>query len=200
MKSVLSKKYNVIVAPLLFFGSYARLDAQRIEKGERVEKKGISICYDFQNRYITTQFGTPYGLTITNHNNNILVVDPSIILDPLISYHKIAEARREEYRHLAVLSLVGFGSGIALFLTGNSSVTYQPLVSIAGISVLGSFAAFSLYKMIFTSQADIERALQKEVLHAPITLRPGEKVIKLFWLVNSKGPDEMDFDAVKVLK
>ena len=188
----------------------------RIKKGKKIETDGIAMKYDFCNKYITREFGTPCCIEITNNKPYVISVDPSIITTPRIHpYHEIVLSQRSAARELAILSSAVTLGELVLFLkvlyqkdSGQQSLSLLPGYSNHSTSCglyckLTALTSLIIASALLTTLGihkgmkpleTIEKALKEEALHEMITIEPGKTAKKLFWLKNRVDILKIDID------
>ncbi len=210
---------KVTLASLFLLGMSNLFGGMRVEE-KTVARDNVSIKYTRILKYKTNKFEWPYCIKIANLSNQPIVVDPSMISTPLVSYQDIAKALRAERKLFGgffTLGAVTLGS-MSWYLSKNMEkfkITMLPeggtriesgnppwIVKAGGITsgITGLLGTYLLYKLFTETQKILEAKLAKETLHEPITIQPGESVEKLFWPKNPNDQVKIDFDAIKVLK
>ena len=209
---------RIIIASLLLLGISSAF-------GVTIEKNDISIQYEKCFKYRTIKFDAPNCIKITNLSNKAIVVDPCVISAPLVAYQKVVKALRNEYKFGAILTtLLTAGAGsLSYFMfksMRDSNALYNSFsgTDLRGKKVIyddtplwakinlgsaiggGFLTTYFLYKLITETGKVLQAKLEKEILHTPITIQPGESIEKLFWLKNPKDQVKINFEAIKVLK
>ena len=185
--------------------------------GITVEKDGVSIKYGIYRTvkmdYRLSALGLPYYITIANHSDAPIIVDASLIKNPLHSSNAIAKEIRDDWKKGALVGTIGMPAlGAVSYLLLEDMIksptfklpTLYPFslgtAQVGSTAALGSLTAYLLYKLVRETEKVLTTKLEKDVLHSPITIQPGKSVEKLFWLKNPKDQVKIDFDAIKVLK
>ncbi len=195
--------------------------------GIEIEKNGISIKYGTYRTvkidYRLSALGAPHYITISNHSDAPIIVDASLIKNPLHSSNAIAKEIRDDWKKGALVGAIfmpALGAASYLLLenmiksptfksptlypfslgTEQEKTPYPEYFILGSTAALGSLTAYLLYKLVRETEKVLTTKLEKDVLHSPITIQPGKSVEKLFWLKNPKDQVKIDFDAIKVLK
>ena len=180
--------------------------------GIKIEKNGISIESRGSKKYRSIKLGSPQTLDITNRSNKPIVIDSSIISTPLCSYQEVVQALRKQMAFLVAAQLafcalwsVRFVFDMdTLYKDRHSRIASPRTVNLSRLIVALDITLFGLLGgsagYYWGERDQLKFSLQKELLHEPITIQPGESIEKLFWLKNSKDQIKIDFDAIKVLK
>lgn len=137
--------------------------------------------------------GSPYLVQLTNNSSEVMVLDPSIIENEILTYDEACSKGR-------ALSNISTG----LVITGQAIIGALTVTMLKRMSAqifcmaVNVYAVGLLYNLLSKSYSRAEKDWQQTMLreHELITIHPGETVKKIFWIKNS-GRFHIKYTGVK---